>query len=256
MIFMTTEMKTAGIQSLQIGLNILELLAKEKQPLKFTDIQNLTSMTKSNLYKYLSTLCQFGLVHRNPHTNMYTLGHKLVQLGNAAIGQSSLIEVVIPYFKKIIDYTNLTALLAVPSINGPLISYILSADYGINIGAQMGTHLPLNCSTGMIFAAFEKDALMKDWEEEAISKLDEREIELLQVEKKKTRELFFASKTEPLINHVSSFSVPILNFKKELLGAITIVGITETVPKTADHLVGKYVLNIAKEISEYYGFTN
>jgi IclR family transcriptional regulator, acetate operon repressor len=52
---MTTETKTIGIQSLQIGLNILEILAMEKEPLKFTDIQNLTSMTKSNLYKYLST---------------------------------------------------------------------------------------------------------------------------------------------------------------------------------------------------------
>ena len=112
---MTTETKTIGIQSLQIGLNILEILAMEKEPLKFTDIQNLTSMTKSNLYKYLSTLCQFGLINRNPHTNTYTLGHKLVQLGNVALGQSSLIEVVIPYFKKITEKTNLTVLLAVPS---------------------------------------------------------------------------------------------------------------------------------------------
>jgi len=53
--------------------------------------------------------------------------------------------------------------------------------------------------------------------------------------------------------HVSSYSVPLLNFNHELLGAITIVGITETVPNSADHSVGQYVLNVAKEISEYYG---
>jgi hypothetical protein len=36
MIIMTTDTKTIGIQSLQIGLNILEVLALEKEPLKFT----------------------------------------------------------------------------------------------------------------------------------------------------------------------------------------------------------------------------
>ncbi len=251
---MTTETKTAGIQSLQLGLNILEILAMEKEPLKFTDIQNLTSMTKSNLYKYLATLCQFGLIHRHPHTNMYTLGHKLVQLGNAAVGQSSLIEVVIPYFKKITEKTNLTVLLAVPSLKGPLISYILSADYGINIGAQMGTHLPLSSSTGIVFSAFEKNVLLKDWEEEELSRFNESELFHLQSEIEKTRGLFFASKTEPLIKHVSSFSVPIFNFNNELLGAITAVGITETVPKSADDPIGQFVLKVAKEISVYFGY--
>jgi DNA-binding IclR family transcriptional regulator len=251
---MTTETKTVGIQSLQIGLNILEILAQEKAPLKFTEIQNLTSMTKGNLYKYLATLSQFGLIYRNPHTNTYTLGHKLVQLGNAAVGHSSLIEVVIPYFKKIIENTNLTVLLAVPSIKGPLISYILSADYGINIGAQMGTHLPLSSSSGMVFSAFEKNVLMKDWEQEGLSKLNESELLQFKEEKEKTRELFFASKKEPLVKHVSSFSVPILNFNHDLLGTITIVGITETVPTSVDHPIGKYVLDVAMEISEFYGF--
>jgi DNA-binding IclR family transcriptional regulator len=252
---MTTETKTIGIQSLQVGLNILEVLAMEKEPLKFTDIQNLTAMTKSNLYKYLSTLSQFGLIYRNPDTNAYTLGHKLVQLGNVALGQTSLIEVVIPYFKKITEKTSLTVLLAVPSKNGPLVSYILSAAYGINIGAQIGTHLPLSSSTGVVFSAFEKNALMKEWEEEELSKFTKSELQQFQSEKEKTRKLFFVSKTEPLVKHVSSFSVPILNFNRELLGAITIVGITETVPTSFDHHTGQYVINTAKDISEYFGFT-
>jgi DNA-binding IclR family transcriptional regulator len=75
-----------------------------------------------------------------------------------------------------------------------------------------------------------------------------------QNEKEKTRGLFFVSKMEPLVQHVSSFSVPILNFNHGLLGAITVVGITDTVPKSTDHPTGKYVLNVAREISKYFGF--
>lgn len=158
--------------------------------------------------------------------------------------------------KRIIENTNLTVLLAVPSIKGPLITYILSADYGINIGAQMGTHLPLSSSTGIVFSSFDKDPHRKEWEKEELFKFTENEVRHFLIEKETTRKILFASKTEPLIQHVSSFSVPILNFTHELLGAITIVGITETVPKSVDNPIGQYALNVAKEISEYYGFNN
>lgn len=251
---MTTKNKVSVIQSLQIGLNILDVLAEQKEPLKFTDIQNLTSMTKSNLYKYLSTLCEFGVVHRNPVTNTYSLGQKLIQLGNIALGQSSIIELVIPYLKRINDNTNLTALLAIPSVNGPLITYISSPDYGVNIGAQIGTTLPLSSSTGIIYSAF-PNTQMKNWVKEEESKLSKEELQMYKTDKENTSRLFFASKIEPLVEHVSSFSVPILNFNKELIGAITVVGYTEIVPKTTDHSTGQHVLEISRQISDYYGYT-
>lgn len=252
---MTTKNNVPIIQSLQVGLNILDVLAEQKEPLKFTDIQNLTSMTKSNLYKYLSTLCEFGVVHRDAVTNAYSLGQKLVQLGSIALGQSSIIELVIPYLKKINDNTNLTALLAIPSVNGPLITYISSADYGINIGAQIGTTLPLSSSTGIIYSAF-PDIQKNIWVESEASKLTKEEIKIFETEKENARKLFFTSKIEPLVKHVSSFSVPILNFNKELIGAITIVGYTEIVPNTADHPTAQFVLEISRQVSKYYGYTN
>jgi IclR family transcriptional regulator, acetate operon repressor len=251
---MTTEQKTAVIQSLQIGLQLLEIIAKENEPLKFTEIQNLTSMTKSNLYKYLATLNQFGAIYRNPHTNTYSLGPKLVQLGSAALSQTSLIEIAIPFFKKINEHTNLTALLAVPTARGPLVSYIMSADYGINIGAQIGTTLPLTSSTGIVFSAFEKAEPMIEWEEIEFKKYSEIELQQIYKEQEEARKTLFAAKTEPLIEHVSSFCVPILNFNDQIVGAITIVGHTEAVPRTLDHQISQYVHDVASQLSNYYGY--
>lgn len=248
--------KSSVIQSLQIGLDLLDILANEKEPMKFTDIQKVTSMSKSNLHKYLATLCMHGAVYRNPETNTYSLEPKLIRLGNVALSQSSLIETAIPFFKKINENTNLTALLAIPTPNGPLVSYILSAHYGINIGAQIGTTLPLNSSTGIVFSSFKKAEPMKEWEEKEYEKYDEGELKKIQKQQEQTRKTLFASKVEPLVKHVSSFSVPIFNYKRDLIGAITVVGHTETVPKSCDDPVSKYVLNVAHEISEFYGYYN
>ncbi|CAM5193153.1 Glycerol operon regulatory protein [Ureibacillus acetophenoni] len=250
---MTNDNKPAGIQSLQIGLNILEILANHKEPLKFTDIQNSTSMTKSNLYKYLTTLVQFGLIHRNPDSNAYSLGYKLIQLGNAALEQSPILEMVIPYLKNINEKTNLTALLALPSKNGPLVSYISSAYYGINIGAQIGTHLPHHTSTGSIFLAFSSNSEILEWRQEVMSSLPSTNKIYLEKELEISRMLGFATKIEPLVQHVSSFSVPLLNYNRDLIGAITIVGYTEIIPKTKDHPTSEYVIEAAKRISELYG---
>ncbi|MFC6604501.1 hypothetical protein ACFQDF_27895 [Ectobacillus funiculus] len=38
--------KGATIQSLQIGMGIVDLIAKQGRPLKFSDIQDLTQITK------------------------------------------------------------------------------------------------------------------------------------------------------------------------------------------------------------------
>lgn len=249
------EKKQPTIQSLKVGLNILEILGREKVPLKFMDIQNISKMTKSNLYKYLATLCEIGLVYRNPNTNTYSLGYKLVELGNVALGNTPIVEVSIPYLKEINEKTNLTALLAIPSEKGPLITYISSADYGINIGTQIGANLPLSSSTGVIFSTFENEESMKEWEKEELSKMTEEELTQFKEEQLQAKKIKFASKIEPLIQHVSSFSIPIFNFNRQLMGAITVVGYTELIPDTLESPISKTVIDIALQISKYYGYS-
>lgn len=244
--------KENKIQSLEIGLKLLETIASHNEPLKFADIQNITSMTKSNLYKYLTTLHDFGAIQRNPDST-YSLGHKLIKLGNIAQGQSSLVEVVKPYLKNISEETGLTALLAVPTPGGPLVSHISDTLYGINIGAQIGTNLPIVTSTGVVNAAF-RNNLLDEWFDSEITRLNEDVREQLLIDIENTRKRYFASQIEPLVTHVSSFSVPILNYEEKLIGAITVVGYTKTVPTTEEHPTSQYIMDIGREISSYYGF--
>lgn len=211
-------------------------------------------MTKSNLYKYINTLCQSGMLNRDPYTNAFTLGHKLLELGSIAMGNTTVVEQAMPYFKEIAEKTNLTALLSIPSLKGSLIAYIHSADYGINIGAQIGANLPLDSATGLLFSTFENRAHLKKWEQDFAQNWSKDERKQFQLEQELTRKTFFASKMEPLVEHVSSFSVPILNFNEDLLAVITIVGFTDLVPKNVVLPTSKLVLQYAHSLSEYYGY--
>lgn len=252
---MVTKKNTTIIQSLQTGLNILDIFSKEKRPLKFTEIQQETGILKSNLYKYLNTLCLAGVLYRDPYSNAYYLGNKLAELGSLATSNTSFVEYALPFFKEINQQTNLTALLAVPSINGPFVAHIYTADYGINIGAQIGTHLPLTSATGQLFSAFEKSEQLKKWETPYFEQMTEEQKKNFLLEQQKVKENYFSSKIEPLVEHVSSFSVPILDYQNKLVGAITVVGFTSLIPNDPKHPTSQLVLKAANNLSEYYGFS-
>lgn len=242
------------IQSLQTGIQIIDLIAEQGHPLKFNEIQELSGITKSNLYKYLNTLTQLGLLYRDKKQNTYSLGSKLIEYGMAATGSKDLIGKVTPYLQDISRQTSLTALLAVWTHDGPVIANIWSANYGLNIGAQIGTNLPLLSSSGKIFATFKDMIYIKEWRLKELSKIPESLRKEFEEEQQEIAKNHFAYSKEPIVEQVSSFSVPIFDYNNDLLGALTIVGFTSLVPQSPDDEVSQYVLNCAKEISESFGY--
>jgi DNA-binding IclR family transcriptional regulator len=65
------------------------------------------------------------------------------------------------------------------------------------------------------------------------------------------REKEIAFAREPL---VSSVSIPILNYKKKLLGAVTVVGFSEFIPQTENNELSSYLIDISKKISTSFGY--
>lgn len=251
---METNKSVPVIGSLQTGMHIIETLIKQGQPLKFTEIQELTGITKSNLYKYLNTLTMLGLLYRDKKQGSFFLGSKLIEYGNAAIGSEDVISRVTPYLKDISRHTKLTALLSVWTHDGPVIANIWSASYGLNIGAQIGTKLPLLSSSGKMIAAFQPTSDVVEWKMNELKNVTDDEKEQFEQELEIIRRTYFSYAVEPLVDHVSSFSVPILNYKKELVGAVTIVGFTQLIPETPDTTISQFVLNNTFELSESFGW--
>lgn len=251
---MTNKNANKGIQSLQLGINILDVLLEKGRALKFTEIQELTGMKKSNLYKYLHTLTETGLLYRDSTENTYMFGNRLIEYGNAALNYIDIIGRVIPYLKEISEHTSLTSLLAVWSHTGPVVAHIRNADYGINIGAQMGATLPLLSSSGKIFSAFQKSSERSEWELKELSQLTKEQRKQFVTEREEIRKTKFTHATEPLIEHISSFSVPLFDFKNELIGALTVVGFTPLIPTSPTDEVSQYVMQTALSLSNSFGY--
>lgn len=242
--------KNNMIQSLQTGFSIIELISSKDRPLRLVEIQKETGITMSNLHKYLNTLTHLGILQRDKETNMYQLGYKLIHYGMRAIGHNDLLEQITPFLKEISAHTFCTVTFSVWTQNGPVIAKIWNSNHSLNIGVQLGSIMPPYSSIGKTFTVFLDKEQIKEWLEQDWDvqfQLEEEEFESI-----KQHKIAFAQ--EPLVPSVSSASIPIFGFKEDLLGVITVVGFTDTVPHNHTSEISQQLMNYQKEISRKFGF--
>lgn len=249
---MTTNNSTIG--SLAIGINIIDVVAASDSPLKFSEIQEQTKITKSNLYKYLNTLTQLDMLYKDPKQGNYSLGYKLLKYGSLAMDHAELIIRMTPYFKEISKLTNMTTLIASWINNRPVITNIWNTNFGLNIGANIGTRLPLLSAAGKIFAAFPSSDDIHEWIQSEFEGKPSEFIDRFQEELSIIRKDNFAFSHEPLVRHVSSFSLPILDYKNNIIAAVAVVGFTEDIPKTSSNEMIQQVAKIVHTISQTFGY--
>jgi DNA-binding IclR family transcriptional regulator len=246
--------KGTTIQSLEVGMGIIESIAKQGRPIKFSDIQELTQITKSNLYKYLNTFTQLGILYRYKDTGEYILGSKLIEYGMAAVDQENVIDRITPFLYEINTKSSNTVLFSAWTQNGPIIVKDFNNNSGFNIGAQIGTFLPIRSATGKVFMAFMDEQKIREWKAKEFMQISSEKISQLEGECESVREKEIAFAREPLVSSVSSVSVPVLNYKKQLLGAVTVVGFSEFIPQNVNNELSRYLIDISKEISGSFGY--
>jgi DNA-binding IclR family transcriptional regulator len=246
--------KGTTIQSLQIGMSIIEIIAKQGRPLRFSDIQDLTQITKSNLYKYLNTFTQLGLLYRNKDTGEFVLGSKLIEYGMAAVDQENVIDRISPFLYEINEKSSSTVLFSSWTDNGPMVVKDFNNNRGINIGAQIGTLLPIRSATGKVFMAYMDEHIIREWKAKEFMQTPQELVSQLEDECRLTREKEIAFAREPLVSSVSSVAIPVLNYQKKLLGAVTIVGFTEFIPHNENNELSHYLIGVSKEISGSFGY--
>jgi DNA-binding IclR family transcriptional regulator len=94
------------------ALDVLDLVAAQERPVRFADLQRMSSLPKATLYRLAQTLVNQGMLVHNPESGAYSLGVRLVRLAHAAWRQASLAPVARPQLDALSLDTGLTVQLA------------------------------------------------------------------------------------------------------------------------------------------------
>lgn len=100
------------IQSVSHSLDVLEELCKSAGEMGVTELSKRLKLHKNNVFRLLATLEIRGYVEQNRNSEDYRLGVKTLQLGQAYMAQSTLVQRAYPILKKLSEDIGETVSLA------------------------------------------------------------------------------------------------------------------------------------------------
>lgn len=213
------------------ALEVLDLVARQGHPTRFTELLEQSSHPKATLYRFLQTLTNQNMLSYDPDTQTYALGVRLVRLAHAAWAQSSLAPVARPFLDQLARETGETIHLA--QMEGGQVLYVdkRNASNPVEMFSQAGKVGPGYCTgVGKAIMAF----LADDARERALSQqayypytantLDTPE--KLRDELCEIRKRGFSYDREEHEAGIICIAAPILSGGRRIIGAISVTTTT------------------------------
>lgn len=226
------ERERRGIQSIEVGGEILKVLASEPKPMALRDLVKAANMPSGKIHPYLVSFGKIGLVSQDPVTGYYLLGPMAIQLGLISLQTLNPVREATAFTDALAEETTHSVAIAVWGNLGPVIVRMIDASYPVHTNIRTGTVMSLvSTATGRVFSAYmPRQAIAKMLLDDRIrlgpdiaQPLDEKTVDGY-IEETRQRKLSRG------INYptpgVASFSAPVFDYSGNIALAITIMGPT------------------------------
>lgn len=145
----------AGIQSVEVGFALLQVLAGAGGPLMLRDLAAAAGMNAAKAHRYLVSFQRLELVTQDAQTTRYDLGPAALKLGLASLSRLDGVHIARQRMAMLVEQLGQTMALAVWGNQGPTIVHWQASPQAILVNLQLGDVMPLLTSaTGLCFAAF------------------------------------------------------------------------------------------------------
>ena len=268
----TTTKNQGGVQSLEIGLSVLDVLIDHNEPMMLKDIAQAIQMHPAKCHRYLVSLIRKSYA-RQLSDGRYGLGDRANALGHTGFNKNNILERLTRIANEIKDTLNCGVQIAKWFSEGPIIIQSVEPDSPISIITRIGSRMPLTTSaTGQLFASYQPDAVIEplvkaEWRIEDKAVIAEKWQHFNQLQAK-IRTQGYATVTGDMLMGINAITIPVIvpqfstvtqssnnnssaNDQSSagtlpLEYAITIIGTTEQLPMSEQHNVVEKILAIAQ----------
>lgn len=261
-----TKANKNGVQSLEIGLSILDILIDRSSPMMLKDIAQAMQMHPAKCHRYLVSLIRKNYAQQL-NDGRYGLGDRVNAIGHTGFNQNNIVERLTQVANEIKDTLSCAVQIAKWFNEGPIIIQSVEPDSAISIITRIGSRMPLTTSaTGQLFASYQPDTFIKplviaewDTKEKAIIAEKWQHFKQLQI---KIRTQGYATVTGDMLMGINAITIPVIlpelaatqpnindsssTEKLSLEYAITIIGTTEQLPISEQDNVIEKILAIAQ----------
>lgn len=147
-----------GIQSIEVGGQLLLALAHHGRPMALKDLAREAGMAPAKAHPYLVSFIKLGLVEQDGgsgRAGLYGLGPLALQLGLISLQQYDPVRLATPVIEALAQQLGHTVAIAVWGTRGPTIVRVAEGPTPVHVSMRHGTVMSLaGTASGRLFAAW------------------------------------------------------------------------------------------------------
>ncbi len=247
-------------QSVEKVFSIIELLSKNRDPMRLQDMSKELKINASTLVRFLATLMKCGYVSQEKDSSRYFLTFKICSLAARVSSQLRLREVANPYLKDLSAHCGESVCLAIEQdMSVVYVDVIEGKDQMLRTMNRIGNVAPMHCTgVGKLMLLNYDDAKLNQLiAERGLQKFTENTITTkkdLVAELNTIRRQGYAYDNEECEIGAKCISFPIRDYTGNVIAAISVTGpIFRMTQEYIDSQI-PYIRNTALEISKRVGY--
>lgn len=250
-----------GVQSVEIGIRLLTVLAEHTGPMMLKDLAAATGLVAAQAHPYLVSFRQLSMVEQNPKTGRYSLGRFALELGMARMSGADPLHVTHQSMRALSTETGQSVILSVWGSFGPTVVSIVENNTQLHMSSRVGTVYSLSgTASGQVFAAFmpapqvagvrraeklAQDQMMRVGTPMPLSKADLENV----------RRKGYAMPPTPVVPGVIALAAPIFDLGGQLQFVMALAGRGEMHQQDLLDTMRDALLHHATQLSERLGYS-
>ena len=256
------EKARAGIQSVEVGFALLDVLARAAGPLMLRDLAAASSISAAKAHRYLVSFQRLRLVIQDATTTRYDLGPAALKLGLASLSRIDAVKLARERVGSLMLQMGHTLALAVWGNQGPTIVHWEESPQAVTVNLRLGDVMPLlSSATGRCFSAhMSRDAMAPMLHDELARarKLARPDVPRTQAELDKllqeVRQRGLGRVVDTLLPGIAGFCAPVFDFDGHMVLGIVALGSVATFDSRWDGAVAKALRVAAAQLSNDLGY--
>lgn len=144
-----------GIQSIEVGGQLLRALVHHGRPMALKDLAREADMAPAKAHPYMVSFGRLGLIEQDRASGHYLLGPLALQLGLIGLQQADPIQIATPLIAELAQQTGQTVAIAVWGDRGATIVRLAESPSPVHVNMRHGTVFSLtNTASGRLFGAY------------------------------------------------------------------------------------------------------
>jgi DNA-binding IclR family transcriptional regulator len=257
----STERTQRGIQSVEVGSEILRALTTSPAPMTLKELASAAGMPPAKVFPYLVSLQKLELIQRVEKSGEYCAGSLALRLGLYGLQRVNPLREAESDVLGLAAKTGQSVALSVWGPNGPVVVRLEEPAYALHLTLRVGTTMSLiNTATGRLFGAYMPESLVRAQLNDDGPRLSGAK-NLKATEIKRLFEDYAEIRAEGMtravgnpLPGVNALAAPVFSFNGTVALAITLIGPAGTFDTAWDGQLAKTLREAAGDLSYRLGF--